>query len=204
MVIQLEIVRGPLPAEPRDMSEAEFPAAGRPVLLAARRPVLLAARRPCFRRPGGRCAADWRHFAAGAFQVRTRPDGRDFVRRSCRLPGDGNGSVIPFDRFHHVKEDAQMLVLSRKKGESLVIDGRIRITVSQLGGSTVRLAIEAPAKCRSCAANCATSSGWPARYRRRSKCRWHLLDAAASGLLAAHTSSARRTLRGANRRCWPA
>jgi carbon storage regulator len=52
--------------------------------------------------------------------------------------------VIPFDRFHHVKEDVQMLVLSRKKGESLVIDGRIRITVSQLGGSAVRLAIEAP------------------------------------------------------------
>lgn len=37
-----------------------------------------------------------------------------------------------------------MLVLSRKADESIVIDGRIRITVVKTGGNTVRLGIVAP------------------------------------------------------------
>lgn len=37
-----------------------------------------------------------------------------------------------------------MLVLSRKKGESIVIDGDIRITVLSSTGGQVRLGIEAP------------------------------------------------------------
>ena len=37
-----------------------------------------------------------------------------------------------------------MLVLSRKVGEEIVIDDRIRIRVSKLRGSTVSLSIEAP------------------------------------------------------------
>jgi carbon storage regulator len=37
-----------------------------------------------------------------------------------------------------------MLVLSRKKGESLVIDGDIKITVLSVQGQTIRLGIEAP------------------------------------------------------------
>jgi carbon storage regulator len=37
-----------------------------------------------------------------------------------------------------------MLVLSRKKGESVVIDRGIRITVLEVRGNTVRLGIEAP------------------------------------------------------------
>ena len=37
-----------------------------------------------------------------------------------------------------------MLVLSRKKSESIVIDGAIRITVLQVNGDVVRLGIEAP------------------------------------------------------------
>ena len=37
-----------------------------------------------------------------------------------------------------------MLVLSRKKGNSVVIDGQIRITVLEVRGNTVRLGIEAP------------------------------------------------------------
>jgi carbon storage regulator len=43
-----------------------------------------------------------------------------------------------------IKEDVAMLVLSRKCGESIVIDGRIRITIAHVGGSAVRLAIDAP------------------------------------------------------------
>lgn len=37
-----------------------------------------------------------------------------------------------------------MLVLSRKADESIVIDGRIRITVVKAGANTVRLGIVAP------------------------------------------------------------
>lgn len=37
-----------------------------------------------------------------------------------------------------------MLVLSRKKSESIVIDGRISITVVEIRGDKVRLGIEAP------------------------------------------------------------
>lgn len=38
-----------------------------------------------------------------------------------------------------------MLVLTRKLGESIVIDHDIRITVSRITGSQVKLAIDAPA-----------------------------------------------------------
>ncbi len=37
-----------------------------------------------------------------------------------------------------------MLVLSRKRDESIVIDGNIRITVVSIHGNQVRLGIEAP------------------------------------------------------------
>lgn len=39
-----------------------------------------------------------------------------------------------------------MLVLSRKKGESVVIDGGIKITVTEVKGNSVRIGIEAPAE----------------------------------------------------------
>ncbi|MEY4185315.1 MAG: carbon storage regulator [Planctomycetaceae bacterium] len=41
-----------------------------------------------------------------------------------------------------------MLVLSRKVGESIHIDGDIRVTVSQVRGGRVRLSITAPAAVR--------------------------------------------------------
>ena len=41
-----------------------------------------------------------------------------------------------------------MLVLSRKEGEVLVIDGHIRITVVAVKGDRVRIGIEAPPEVR--------------------------------------------------------
>lgn len=41
-----------------------------------------------------------------------------------------------------------MLVLSRKVGESIQIDGDIRVTVSQVRGGRVRLSISAPSDIR--------------------------------------------------------
>ena len=38
-----------------------------------------------------------------------------------------------------------MLVVSRKKSESVVIDGRITVTILELRGHNVRLGIDAPA-----------------------------------------------------------
>jgi carbon storage regulator len=37
-----------------------------------------------------------------------------------------------------------MLVLSRKRGESIVIDGQIKVTISEVHGGRVKLVIDAP------------------------------------------------------------
>jgi carbon storage regulator len=37
-----------------------------------------------------------------------------------------------------------MLVLSRHEGESIVIDGHIKVTVLKISGNTIRLGVEAP------------------------------------------------------------
>jgi carbon storage regulator len=39
-----------------------------------------------------------------------------------------------------------MLILSRKSGESIVIDGRIRVTLLRIEGEVVKVGIEAPAE----------------------------------------------------------
>jgi carbon storage regulator len=41
-----------------------------------------------------------------------------------------------------------MLVLSRKKGQTLVIDGRIEVTVLEVEGETVKIGIAAPREVR--------------------------------------------------------
>jgi carbon storage regulator len=41
-----------------------------------------------------------------------------------------------------------MLVLTRKIGEEIIIDGRIRVTITAIDGSKVRIGIEAPADVR--------------------------------------------------------
>jgi len=38
-----------------------------------------------------------------------------------------------------------MLILSRKSGESIVIDGHIRVKVMRVEGETVKIGVEAPA-----------------------------------------------------------
>ncbi len=41
-----------------------------------------------------------------------------------------------------------MLILSRKAGESLIIDDRIEIKITEISGEKVRIGIEAPRDCR--------------------------------------------------------
>ena len=39
-----------------------------------------------------------------------------------------------------------MLILSRKSGESIVIDGRIKVTIIRIEGEAVKVGIEAPSE----------------------------------------------------------
>lgn len=45
-----------------------------------------------------------------------------------------------------VRKGIAMLVLSRKKNESIVINDNVRVTVVEIRGDKVRLGIEAPAE----------------------------------------------------------
>jgi carbon storage regulator len=51
---------------------------------------------------------------------------------------------IPAPEPEFTDTEVFMLVLSRRVGEAIVIDGGIRIKVAAVNGQTVRLAIEAP------------------------------------------------------------
>ena len=59
---------------------------------------------------------------------------------------------IVLSKFHNpcniMDEESNMLVLSRKVGQELVIGDNIRITVNRVGGSRVTLGIEAPNEVR--------------------------------------------------------
>ena len=47
-----------------------------------------------------------------------------------------------------IKEGLEMLVLSRKNGETIFIGDRIKVSVVKLDGGKVRLGVEAPANVR--------------------------------------------------------
>lgn len=47
--------------------------------------------------------------------------------------------------YQPLTDEAAMLVLTRKENEAIVIDGGIRIVVTQIGNGRVRIGVEAPA-----------------------------------------------------------
>ena len=51
---------------------------------------------------------------------------------------------MPRESRNTVGEESEMLVLSRKKNESIVIDDTIIVTVVEIRGDKVRLGIQAP------------------------------------------------------------
>ena len=74
-----------------------------------------------------------------------------------------------------------MLIITRKKGESLMIGDDIEITISKLDDGSVKLGIEAPTRGCRCSARCSRSarrcrrSWWPPhrpRRRRGWRCGW--------------------------------
>ncbi len=52
--------------------------------------------------------------------------------------------MIGQETSHHLTDGAAMLVLTRKIGQDIVIDGDIRITVSAIGADRVKIGISAP------------------------------------------------------------
>jgi len=52
--------------------------------------------------------------------------------------------LLSAERFSRTERKCPMLVLSRKKNESIVINNDIRIVVVEIRGDKVRLGVEAP------------------------------------------------------------
>jgi carbon storage regulator len=51
--------------------------------------------------------------------------------------------------FHHaLKEEKLMLVLTRKLGQAIILDGGIRVTITAIKGDKVRIGVEAPPEVR--------------------------------------------------------
>jgi carbon storage regulator len=65
-----------------------------------------------------------------------------------------------------------MLILSRRPGESLVLDGGIRIDILSLDGRTVRIGIEAPPDVRILRAEIVESVEAETRRAAESAARW--------------------------------
>lgn len=69
------------------------------------------------------------------------------VSHHRQLPTKTAGSMVAVTGFllpQDVEKDRNMLVLSRKPGQEIIIGGRIKITVTRVSGSRVTLGIEAP------------------------------------------------------------
>ncbi len=60
----------------------------------------------------------------------------------------GLGSLQTLCDAHREQKEETVLLLARKAGQSVVIDGNIRVTVDRIRGRVVRLRIEAPAEIR--------------------------------------------------------
>ena len=67
------------------------------------------------------------------------------AQTASRTPNEHRASARPaYVRHILSKGDSPMLVLSRKKGESIVVNNDITITVVEIRGDKVRLGIVAP------------------------------------------------------------
>ena len=69
--------------------------------------------------------------------------GRGAVYSRLRSPPGGQG-VQASRRHFSFMEEVSVLVLSRKKNESIVVNNNITVTVVSIEGDRVRLGIEAP------------------------------------------------------------
>jgi carbon storage regulator len=63
----------------------------------------------------------------------------EYLRVFCHV-----GFFLAFGSVAQSRRTVKMLVLSRKLGESIVIDGAIKVQVIEVKGNVVRLGIEAP------------------------------------------------------------
>jgi carbon storage regulator CsrA len=62
-----------------------------------------------------------------------------------------------------------MLVLSRKRGEKICIDGGIELEVLEIRGDRIRLGFTAPRECRIMRAECSFDTSRPLRSRLRER-----------------------------------
>jgi carbon storage regulator len=63
----------------------------------------------------------------------------EYLRVFCHV-----GFFLAFGSVAQSRRTVKMLVLSRKLGESIVIDGAIKVQVIEVKGNVVRLGIDAP------------------------------------------------------------
>ena len=66
------------------------------------------------------------------------------ARRSEIVNSNARPEPEDLHRFHPAQEENAMLVLSRKRGERIVIGPNIELTVVDIRGNKVRLAFDAP------------------------------------------------------------
>ena len=70
-----------------------------------------------------------------------RPGEVFFVGKHRLLPMAGSGDCV---RLKTQEQGSEMLILSRKECEEIVIDGHIRLRIIRVQGNRVRIGIDAP------------------------------------------------------------